>query len=217
MTLWDKVRGCEIRKSLNVVPPLRISELSATFFGHVARMPWGILARQVLLAVLQILGVRAWTFKWEKNVFMNGSIIECPRNKFIFVIHGVQIDTAYLTLTLFFRNMVFYIAHRLIQHQKEWKHNIEEKSHYLSEHLQRVTKISRLFCKAHFPHFGWLQTLHNFTVTSEQHVLEFSCQRHLFSFYKMCSCVWDSVGFRCWGACGPGLVGGPMCGYKIFR
>jgi len=26
-----------------------------------------------------------------------------------------------------------------------------------------------------------------------------------------------SVGFRWWGAWGPGVVGGPMCGHKMFR
>jgi len=26
-----------------------------------------------------------------------------------------------------------------------------------------------------------------------------------------------SAGFRWWGARGPGMVGGPMCGYRIFR
>ena len=26
-----------------------------------------------------------------------------------------------------------------------------------------------------------------------------------------------SAGFRWWGAWGPGVVGGPKCGYKMFR
>jgi len=29
--------------------------------------------------------------------------------------------------------------------------------------------------------------------------------------------VTRSAGCRLWGACGPGVVGGPMCGYRIFR
>jgi len=27
----------------------------------------------------------------------------------------------------------------------------------------------------------------------------------------------SSAGFRWWGAWGPGVVGDPMCGYKMFR
>jgi len=27
----------------------------------------------------------------------------------------------------------------------------------------------------------------------------------------------SSAGFRWWGAWGPGVVRGPMCGYRIFR
>jgi len=29
--------------------------------------------------------------------------------------------------------------------------------------------------------------------------------------------VTGSAGFRWWGTWGPGVVGGPMCGYKMFR
>jgi len=31
------------------------------------------------------------------------------------------------------------------------------------------------------------------------------------------SAIVVSAGFRWWGPAGPGVVGGPMCGYKIFR
>jgi len=39
VTLRDKVRGCEIRKTLNVEPLLRIQRSNLRWFGHVSRIP----------------------------------------------------------------------------------------------------------------------------------------------------------------------------------
>jgi len=46
-------------------------------------------------------------------------------------------------------------------------------------------------------------------------------KRARFDSYKIMFCVYwqataDSAGFGWWGAWGPGAVGGPMCGYRIF-
>jgi len=48
-TLHDKVRGCEIRKTLRVEQRLRIERLQLRWFGHVTRMFQERLARHVML------------------------------------------------------------------------------------------------------------------------------------------------------------------------
>ena len=51
VTLLDKVRSSEIRKSLNIEPLLlRIERSQLRWFGHVNRMPQERLPKQVLLA-----------------------------------------------------------------------------------------------------------------------------------------------------------------------
>jgi len=48
VTLRDKVRSCDIRKTLNVEQFLRIERSQLRWFGHVSRMSHVRLARQVL-------------------------------------------------------------------------------------------------------------------------------------------------------------------------
>ena len=51
VTLFNKVRSSEIRKSLNIKPVLpRIERSQLRWFGHVSRMPQERLPKQVLLA-----------------------------------------------------------------------------------------------------------------------------------------------------------------------
>ena len=51
VTLFNKVRSSEIRKSLNIEPLLlRIERSQLRWFGHVSRMPQERLPKQVLLA-----------------------------------------------------------------------------------------------------------------------------------------------------------------------
>jgi len=51
VTLFDKVRSSEIRKSLNIEPLLfRIERSQLRWFGHVSRMPQEKLPKQALLA-----------------------------------------------------------------------------------------------------------------------------------------------------------------------
>ena len=51
VTLFNKVRSSEIRKSLNVEPLLlRIKRSQLRWFGHVSRMPQERLPKQALLA-----------------------------------------------------------------------------------------------------------------------------------------------------------------------
>ena len=51
VTLFNKVRSYEIRKSLNVEPLLlRIGRSQLRWFGHVSRMPQEKLPKQALLA-----------------------------------------------------------------------------------------------------------------------------------------------------------------------
>ena len=51
VTLFNKVRSSEIRKSLNIKPLLlRIERCQLRWFGHVSRMPQERLPKQALLA-----------------------------------------------------------------------------------------------------------------------------------------------------------------------
>ena len=51
VTLFNKVRSSELRKSLNIEPLfLRIERSQLRWFGHVSRMPWERLPKQALLA-----------------------------------------------------------------------------------------------------------------------------------------------------------------------
>jgi len=52
VTLRDKMRSCEIRKTLYIEPLLRIERSQLRLFSHVARMQQERLARQVLLVKL---------------------------------------------------------------------------------------------------------------------------------------------------------------------
>ena len=106
VTLFNKVRSPEIRKSLNIQPLLlRIERSQLRWFGHVSRMPQERLPKQALLAkanwrrpvrrpktidgpiTLRILNGTAWDFaqakwwRWWKTVRRGGLISSCcPHN-----------------------------------------------------------------------------------------------------------------------------------------
>ena len=50
VTLFNKVRSSQIRKSLNIEPLLRIETFQLRWFGDVSRMPQERLPKQALLA-----------------------------------------------------------------------------------------------------------------------------------------------------------------------
>ena len=53
VTLFNKMRSSEIRKSLNIEPLLlRIERSQLRWFGHVSRMPQERLPKQALLAIM---------------------------------------------------------------------------------------------------------------------------------------------------------------------
>ena len=104
VTLFNKVRSSEIRKSFNIEPLLlRIERSQLRMFGHVSRMPQERLPKQALHAkangrrpvddleldgpiTLRILDGIAWDFaqakwwRWWKTVRCGGSILSyCPR------------------------------------------------------------------------------------------------------------------------------------------
>ena len=106
VTLFNKVRSSEVRKSLNIEPLLpRIERSQLRWFGHEWRMPQERLPKQALLAkangrkpvgrpielqgpiTLRILDGIAWDFarakwwRWWKTMSCGGSILSyCPRN-----------------------------------------------------------------------------------------------------------------------------------------
>ena len=68
VTLGEKVRGCEIHKTLNIEPLLRIERSQLRWFGHVSRMSQERLVKQVLLAKS-----KDW---WSKSCWLNPKILK---------------------------------------------------------------------------------------------------------------------------------------------